>query len=384
MTAKSSLSPISFRNSFEPHIFIPLIMVLTLVAVISSAQYYYLLSAEVPRYRDFAGTLISKLIYYWYFSVLALIVRWVSRHNKLQQNNVGTWFSVHFATFSISFFVHQSISVGVDTLIWKNELVGSFAYLLFNNPTIWIDIIGYSVFLVSIIVIEYRRLNEENKLLCANLETQLIKLKLNELRTKIHPDFLFNTLEMIAQFVRTGKNRDANNILSRLSDFLRVTVYESDKEFITLGEELSFLKRYLDIELLRMEGRLRVDYGIDDDTLSVTIPNFLIQPIVEEFINVDEQFNLTSEIHISAQQMGNMLQLVVEKRRQQIQNEARLENTPLASIEMTRERLKQVYGQDHECIFTQNSFTELYLKMLIPVQLRHIQNESEYSNEAVS
>ena len=347
---------------------VSLFFVLTLAGAVSTLQSYFILSVEKQYLSNLFGTFISEMTYFWYFLVVAYIILRLSKKFSLNGPAFARRVAVHLAVLTASFFVHQTLYIVVNKAVWGEGFNGSFLYLMFNNPSVWIDIMVYSIFLVSIFLIEYKRMNEENELRCANLEAQLIRSKLNLLRTKIHPVFLFSTLGMITDFVRNGKNRDANTILSKLSDFLRVTVYESGTEFVVLHDELALLQRYLEIELMRVNDKFRVTYDIEKKSQQAYIPGFLIQPLVEDFINSREQDRYGFEISISAHHTGKTLELLLVKRNDIHSAAMKQGKKTVPSVDITAERLKQIYGAEHQFAFAENHAGEPSIAIRIPFQ----------------
>jgi two-component system, LytTR family, sensor histidine kinase AlgZ len=109
------------------------------------------------------------------------------------------------------------------------------------------------------------------------------RARLRALQARIHPHFLFNTLNTIASLIRGQPDRAEQAVLD-LSDLLRSAL--AQHESITLAEELELTGRYLAIEKLRLGERLQVDWWLDADLpLDLTIPALLLQPLVENAIH---------------------------------------------------------------------------------------------------
>jgi two-component system sensor histidine kinase AlgZ len=103
------------------------------------------------------------------------------------------------------------------------------------------------------------------------------------LQARIHPHFLFNTLNTIAGLIRTQPDR-AEQVVLDLADLLRAAL--AGQEPSTLAGELELTRRYLAIEKLRMGERLRVDWQLDDGLpLDAPLPALLLQPLVENAIH---------------------------------------------------------------------------------------------------
>lgn len=109
------------------------------------------------------------------------------------------------------------------------------------------------------------------------------RTRLQALQARIHPHFLFNTLNTIASLIR-GQPDQAELAVLDLADLLRFAL--GQRETITLREELELTRHYLAIEGLRLGDRLRVDWRLDSDLpLDLPLPALLLQPLVENAIH---------------------------------------------------------------------------------------------------
>lgn len=108
------------------------------------------------------------------------------------------------------------------------------------------------------------------------------RARLQALQARIHPHFLFNTLNAIAGLI-PGRPDQAEQAVLDLADLLRSAL--ADRASIPLSEELALTRRYLAIERLRMGERLRVDWCLDDELpLDIVLPPLLLQPLVENAV----------------------------------------------------------------------------------------------------
>jgi hypothetical protein len=185
----------SSRAHLDLNIFIPLFLILTLVALVNSFQAYYSIHTGAASLSILFRILLSKFVYCWYFSILALVVQWHSKRTQFTRKTFVRWFLFHLMTLVVSFFIHVALSLGADALIWGTKLKATFLYVVFNNPSVWIETFVYIVFLLGFTLMEYRRMSQENEIRCTQLEVQIIRSKLQEIRSKIQPTFLFNTLQ---------------------------------------------------------------------------------------------------------------------------------------------------------------------------------------------
>jgi hypothetical protein len=130
---------------------------------------------------------------------------------------------------------------------------------------------------------DYHRRFREREVVAAQLETQLATAQLQALRMQLHPHFLFNALHSAAMLTMIDPE-GAHRVLVQLSALLRTTLDRSSAAEIPLADEIEFLDRYLAIERVRFQDRLRVEIEADDRALSAAVPNLILQPLVENAV----------------------------------------------------------------------------------------------------
>jgi LytS/YehU family sensor histidine kinase len=110
--------------------------------------------------------------------------------------------------------------------------------------------------------------------------------RLQSLRLQMNPHFLFNALNSIQQMILANEEMVATKYLSRFSKLLRSILIHSDKESISLREELDMLNLYVELESVRFKEAFTYAIDCDDqiDVDEVKIPTLLIQPFVENAI----------------------------------------------------------------------------------------------------
>jgi two-component system LytT family sensor kinase len=121
-----------------------------------------------------------------------------------------------------------------------------------------------------------------SQLLIARYQEQKSLLVMSELKlvqAQVNPHFLFNALNTIIAILRRDSSR-ARELLIHLSQFFRKNLKRSS-DVSTLAEELEHVGAYLEIEKARFEGRLVVETEIDPALLSLEMPAFTLQPLVE-------------------------------------------------------------------------------------------------------
>lgn len=131
--------------------------------------------------------------------------------------------------------------------------------------------------------LEYRRESERRSIDSAKLETRLVEAQLQSLQRQLQPHFLFNTLNAISGLMRTDVDA-ADRMMDRLGDLLRMALDTANVQEVPLKDELEMLQKYLDIEQVRFGPRLRVTLDIDQVAAAAFVPNFLLQPLVENAV----------------------------------------------------------------------------------------------------
>lgn len=107
--------------------------------------------------------------------------------------------------------------------------------------------------------------------------------QLDNLAAQLNPHFLFNSLNSIKSMVIENPIV-ARRAIDLLSDLLRSSLYDKDKDLISIKDEMSLVYDYIELEKMRFEDRLRLKTSIDDSLTNFKIPTLSIQLLVENAI----------------------------------------------------------------------------------------------------
>ena len=120
----------------------------------------------------------------------------------------------------------------------------------------------------------------------ASYEKQLSESRMQALRSRMNPHFLFNSLNSIKYFILKNENDTAAFYLNKFSKLLRQILEYSNHETITLQQELETLKLYLEIESLRFDQSFHYHIVVDEGLVpdSIQVPPLILQPFVENAI----------------------------------------------------------------------------------------------------
>lgn len=116
-----------------------------------------------------------------------------------------------------------------------------------------------------------------------SLIQQTYEANLTALRSQINPHFLFNTLNSIGELVHESADL-AEEAVEKLAFIFRYTLRKSSENFVTLSDEMSLIRTYLDLEKVRFGDRLNVHLAISPEVKDVPVPSFIISTLVENCI----------------------------------------------------------------------------------------------------
>jgi signal transduction histidine kinase len=116
-----------------------------------------------------------------------------------------------------------------------------------------------------------------------DLRVALAQAQLRSLRLQLNPHFLFNTMNGIVALIPSDP-RSAERMLTGLSDFLRLSLHNAGEQEVPIEREIQLLERYVMIQQLRFQDRLRISISVDPAANRALVPNLLLQPLAENSI----------------------------------------------------------------------------------------------------
>ena len=180
--------------------------------------------------------------------------------------------------------VYQVITLplfGYQSKMAYTTVFDTFKGMFISNSLLSFSL--YAMTLGIILVNTYYKKFRERELRNSKLESNLTQAKLQALKMQLHPHFLFNTHNAISELVYTDPGT-AERMIANLSDLLRISLDKADVEEVTLQQELSFVEKYIEIEQMRFQERLRFKLKIAPDTLDAAVPNMILQPLIENAV----------------------------------------------------------------------------------------------------
>jgi len=135
--------------------------------------------------------------------------------------------------------------------------------------------------------------------------------RLDALQARIRPHFLFNCMNTIASLTHSDP-ASAEKAIEDLSDLFRASMAK-EQTMVSMREELSLVRRYVDIESLRLGERLKVVWDIAEDCLDTLIPLLSVQPLVENAIyHGIEPLPMGGEVVLTVKQTKKQLEITIK------------------------------------------------------------------------
>jgi two-component sensor histidine kinase len=236
-----------------------------------------------PFWRILMWQLFSG--YVWF--ALSPIILWLGGKFPFDGKHWKLSLPAHLAFSLLIALVQLSIDAYVLPKLGylRNFQTGSYfeTYKIFLLINMHFSVAIYWGVLTIHQAIKYYRKYKERELTTSQLEARLAQSRLQVLKMQLHPHFLFNTLNAISELIYKDPE-SADRMIMNLSDLLRMSFESLEVQEIPLKQELEFLEKYLEIEQMRFHDRLRVEMQIAPETLEASVPNMVLQPLVENAI----------------------------------------------------------------------------------------------------
>jgi two-component system, LytTR family, sensor kinase len=364
--------------------------VATLLGLFSSFQAYQMVRFLYPNERHPSIWLLYGInAGYWYaWALISPLVLIVARKFPLER---GVWLRslpVHLVAVLILTVVHigmfEWIHMSLSHLFWTGP----------TKPMSWWDqvmktfvqnfdyeMMAYWAIVGAHYAVTYYREAQDRALKTSQLDTQLAEAQLQALQRQLHPHFLFNTLNAISALMHRDVEA-ADQMLSRLSDLLRMALDQRGHQEITLKDELEFLQKYLEIEQARFGDRLTVEFSIDPETLDAQVPNLILQPLVENSIRHAVAVRIEpGHIAVRARRAGDMLELAVRDNGPGMPPGRLAGSQSGVGLANTRLRLERLYGASQRLTFTEPPGGGLVVGVSLPFRADEIAEIEDFPEE---
>jgi signal transduction histidine kinase len=215
----------------------------------------------------------------------------------------------------------------------------------------------------------------------AELEASLRRAELENLRMRLNPHFLFNTLQNIS--VLTQQNpKVATQMLTRLGDLLRVALRRDVPAETTVKEEIALTKDYLAVEKMRLGDRLTILVDIAPGTERALLPSFLLQPLVENaVIHGLRGASQVGTIAMQSRNEGERLILTVADNGRGIPENWQGELKVGVGLSSTQDRLARMYPGEQAFLIHRLAEGGTEVRIAIPFRLKDGPEETVLSEQ---
>ncbi|MCE7996820.1 MAG: histidine kinase [Roseivirga sp.] len=292
---------------------------------------------------------------YWLYSVLMGLV--------LALIYAFVWDKINFEEVVIPLNSSGSMGFITEGAEWTGTEGRFFPSTAFDMFSSCLLILGIAFTTNSLRVLKSRELNE------LRLKASLAKSKMSLLKAQVHPHFMFNTLNTVSGLMEEDVDK-AQSVLEDFSHLLRTSLRQSDQQYVSLREELEFIRRYLSIEKIRFGDKISVKWSIDESCLDAATPHMLLQPLIENVINHSFPIYKGGELLIiRAEKQEEELRLSVEDNGRGIKP-GRKEGVGLQTV---RERVNMLFGSEGS--FTIGGREEGGTRVQITLPFRKYENQ---------
>jgi sensor histidine kinase YesM len=317
----------------------------TIVALFFTTQVYVMGISEKQPIRYGRQFLIqTSACYFW--AVATPLVLWLSRRYCIQRHNWLRRSAFHFvASIVVASALLALHNISVLILLGSTSYITPFHVfsVVYFNLDHWM--LFYWVILLISHAFSYYNSYRKGELKASQLRTQLVQSQLEALKMQVHPHFLFNTLHSISALL-SKDTEGARKMITRLGDFLRLTLENSGSMEVTLQQEIEFLNGYLEIERIRFQDRLTTDIHVDPEVLDVRVPNLILQPIVENAMRHAIGNSTSGRVEVTAAARNGAVRIEVKDNGPGIDAERLLESRRGNGVGLanTQARLAGLYG----------------------------------------
>jgi two-component system, LytTR family, sensor kinase len=341
----------------------------TFLALLFTPQ-TYLSNLRAPTPLTWGQALGATLILFYVWAALTPLVLWLGGRFAFERPQVLRNLLIHLLLCVPISLAHILLLQQVNALLlaWSQSYrppVPFWALLVGLGAT---NVMVYwGVVAVSQAVNYFRKYQER--------ELRLAQAQLQALRMQLHPHFLFNTLNAIAELVHSDPKTADRSIVS-LSDLLRYSLESEKSQEVTLKKELDFLEKYVEIQRTLMRDRLNVKMSVDPEALDARVPNMLLQPLVENAIKHGISPRPEGgNIEVYARRLDGKLYVEITDDGLGMPEQADDDGLGLIN---TRERLKHLYGAGQA--FTLSSFPGRGVTIRISLPFKEARNDDTNAN----
>jgi len=177
------------------------------------------------------------------------------------------------------------------------------------------------------------------------LQADKAKAELSLLKSQINPHFFFNTLNNLYGLV-VEKSEQAPDVILKLSDMMRYTIYEGKEEVVLLKDEIRYLENYIELHKIRYQKKVEILFTHDVEEGLKVAPLLFIILLENAFKHGVEKMRKHAFIHLQMQSQGKQLFFTIENNFDELDSN----HPPGIGLDNLKQRLAYLYPNQHELI----------------------------------
>lgn len=179
------------------------------------------------------------------------------------------------------------------------------------------------------------------------IEKEKAEAELSFLKAQINPHFLFNTLNSIYTLALKQSEKTPEAVM-HLSNMMRFVTTEAQSNFVSMEQELQYVRHFIDLQKLRMPKNVIVHTVIDCDNDESKIAPLLLMPFIENAFKYGVSMRESATIDISIRVENNVLNMLVQNQKFQAKNEEKDKSG--IGLGNTKKRLEMLYKNHYNLI----------------------------------
>lgn len=298
------------------------------------------------------SVIILAHVLFWAFVIIRVVAQphemsvWTATAKYAQLLEYG--FPLYF--YVSYFFLAKVFRKKKTALYFLGSLLGIGILLFFAYKT------GFNYYIITILrisrwclyglflrfFIDYlQKEREQTMLVKQNLQSEL-----SLLRTQINPHFLFNSLHNIDTLITVNPAKASDSLL-KLSDILRYMLYDANSEYVDLGRETEYLRKYIRLQQIRLSNPDLVQLDIHLENESLPIAPMLLIPFVENAFKHTTDKKHDKGISISVKQTGTTIYFETINTFDE-QKQITKDQTSGIGLSNVKRRLELIYPNRHQ------------------------------------
>lgn len=261
--------------------------------------------------------------------------------NKINKN---TWFIIKVVgivsmLIPLLTTVYQLITTDKESVVFLENYHPTFALMVLIYYTILMILGG--VWLIKILIKQFA--------FVIQLKNEKKKVELLHLKSQVNPHFFFNVLNNLYGLVESDAER-AQNLILKLSDIMRYSIYDGQKDFVTISEEITYLKNYIAINQMRYHKEIDIHFNNQIEENSQVMPLLFIILLENAFKHGVEKLRSNAFVHIHIKSVEDKIEFTIENNFDKTDKEGKV-GIGLANL---KRRLELVYPNKHSLVISEN------------------------------